>query len=291
VSGAAKRRLRLGALVLAGLAAVLGAGALAGGPGLEPSLAQRLQRPSALYPLGTDDLGRDLLPALAFATLASAAVALAVVTLGAGIGAGLGFAAGWNGRRLGTAVMAAADFTLAFPGILLALVLLALWGPGAAHLVAALVLGGWAGTARLVHGEVRRIREQDFILAARGFGASAGHIARQHVLPLLFPLLLTQAASGMAAVILAESSLSFLGLGLDPRLPTLGGLIDSGRGHLFDRPLLVLLPGACLVLLVAGFLLLAEGLLQALPGSSPRAGRDGEGGGPPIFPSAPRRRP
>jgi peptide/nickel transport system permease protein len=280
VSGAAKRRLRLGVLVLAGLAAVLAAGVLDGGPGLEPSLPRRLQRPSALHPLGTDDLGRDLRPALALATLVSAAVALAVVALAAGIGAGLGFAAGWSGRRLAAAVLAAADLTLAFPGILLALLLLALWGPGATHLVAALALGGWAGYARLVHGEVRRIREQDFILAARGFGASAWHIAREHVLPLLFPLLLTQAAAGVAAVILAESSLSFLGLGFDPRLPTLGGMIDSGRGHLFDRPLLVLLPGACLVLLVAGFLLLAEGLGRAWPGSSPGAGRDGEGGRP-----------
>lgn len=276
MSAADKRRLRLGVLVLAGLAAALLAGAMAGGPGLAPSLRQRLQRPSALHPLGTDDLGRDMLPALAFATLASTAVALAAVALAAAVGAGAGFAAGWRGGRLGTAIMAVADFTLAFPGLLLALVLLALWGPGAAHLVAALALGGWAGYARLTRGEVRRLREQDFILAARGFGASAGRIAREHVLPQLFPLLLTQAASGIAAVILAESSLSFLGLGLDPRLPTLGGMIDAGRGHLFDRPLLVLLPGACLVLLVAGFLQLAEGL----PGAA-RGGTGGEEGGRP----------
>ena len=291
MNGSAKGRLRLGVLVLAGLAAALLAGTVAGGSGLEPGLRQRLLRPSALHPLGTDDLGRDLLPALAFATLASAAVALAAVALAAGLGAGLGFTAGWRGGRLGAAIMLAADFTLAFPGILLALVLLALWGPGAAHLVVALALGGWAGYARLARGEVRRIREQDFILAARGFGASAGHIARRHVLPPLLPLLLTQAASGIAAVVLAESSLSFLGLGLDPRLPTLGGMIDAGRGHLFDRPLLVLLPGACLVLLVAGFLLLAEGLPGAVPGLPAGGWGDGKGGRPPIFPAAPRRRP
>ena len=288
MGAADRRRLRRGVLVLAGLAAALLAGAVAGGADLEPCLRQRLQRPSAQHPFGTDDLGRDLLAALAFATFASAAVALAAVALAAGVGAGAGFAAGWRGGRLGAAIMAAADFTLAFPGILLALVLLALWGPGASHLVAALALGGWAGYARLARGEVRRIREQDFILAARGFGASAGHIAREHVVPLLLPLLLTQAASGTAAVILAESSLSFLGLGLDPRLPTLGGMIDAGRGHLFDRPLLVLLPGACLALLVAGFLQLAEGLPGAARG--PRAGErgDGEGGWTPSFPASPR---
>lgn len=283
------RSRRLGVLVLAGLAAVLLAGALAAGTGFEPGLRQRLQRPSALHPLGTDDLGRDLLAASAFAALASAAVALAAVALAAGAGGGLGFAAGWRGGRIGAGIMAAADFTLAFPGVLLALVLLALWGPGAAHLVAALALGGWAGYARLARGEVRRIKGQDFILAARGFGASAWRIAREHLLPHLFPLLLTQAASGIAAVILAESSLSFLGLGLDPRWPTLGGMIDAGRGHLFDRPLLVLIPGACLVLLVAGFLLLADGL----PKRGGRSGNGGEeeGGSPPIFRSARRRRP
>jgi peptide/nickel transport system permease protein len=106
---------------------------------------------------------------------------------------------------------------------------------------------------------VLKIRTQDYILAARGFDASSRHIALAHVLPLVFPILLTQAVSGIAAVILAEASLSFLGLGLDPRLPTLGGMIDAGRGHLFARPQLVLVPGACLVLLVSAFLLLAEG--------------------------------
>jgi ABC-type dipeptide/oligopeptide/nickel transport system permease subunit len=133
-------------------------------------------------------------------------------------------------------------------------------------LIFALALGGWAGTARLVRGEVLKIKEQDFILAARGFNASSRHIATQHVLPLVFPVLLTQAVSGIAAVILAEASLSFLGLGLDPRLPTLGGMIDAGRGHLFDRPALVLIPGACLTLLIIGVLMLAEGF-HARPGA------------------------
>ena len=105
-------------------------------------------------------------------------------------------------------------------------------------------------------------------MAARGFNASSWQIATRHMLPLIFPLLLTQAVSGVAAVIMAESSLNFLGLGLDPRLPTLGGMIDAGRGYLFDNPALVMFPGICLTLLVAGFLLLAEGLKVREPAAA-----------------------
>jgi peptide/nickel transport system permease protein len=249
----------LGALVLAGLGAGLGAAVLVGGIDLDLHMRLRLHAPSAGHLLGTDALGRDILSCLACGTLVSLAVALAVVALAAAGGVGLGYLAGWHGGRLGSFIMRAADFTMAFPGILLALFLVALWGQNLPNLVLALAAGGWAGTARLVRGEVLKIKEQDFILAARGFNASTRHIATQHMLPLIFPMLLTQAVSGIAAVILAEASLNFLGLGMDPRLPTLGGMIDSGRGHLFDHPALVLVPGACLMLLVAGFLLLADG--------------------------------
>ncbi|MCU0236209.1 MAG: ABC transporter permease [Acidobacteria bacterium] len=252
-------RFRLGVLLLAVLGAALVGGLLAAGIDLDLHLPQRLLPPAPGHPLGTDALGRDILSCLACGTLVSLAVALVVVALATGGGLVLGYLAGWHGGWLGSAIMRAADLALAFPGLLLALLLAALWGQGILHLVLALAAGGWAGTARLVRGEVLRIKEQDFILAALGFNASPRHIARQHVLPLLFPVLLTQAVSGIAAVILAEASLNFLGLGLDPRLPTLGGMIDSGRGHLLERPGLVLVPGACLVMLVAGFLLLAEG--------------------------------
>jgi peptide/nickel transport system permease protein len=253
------RQFRIGFLLLSGLVLALGLGAILGGTELGLHIQQRLQSPSARHILGTDALGRDILSCLAFATLTSLAIALAVIVLAAAIGAGLGFLAGWHGGLLGIGIMRLADFVLAFPGILLALALVAFWGQGVCHLVLALAIGGWVGFARLVRGEVLKIKNQDFILAARGFNASSRHIATQHILPLVFPLLLTQSVSGIAAVILAEASLNFLGLGLDPRLPTLGGMIDAGRGHLFDRPALVIVPGACLTLLVAGFLLLAEG--------------------------------
>jgi peptide/nickel transport system permease protein len=260
------RQFRLGVVLLAGLSCVPLGTVLLQGIDLGLNIRQRLHAPGAGHILGTDALGRDILSCLAFGALTSVAIALAVVALAASFGAGMGFLAGWRGGLLGAVILRVADFILAFPGILLALTLVAFWGQGVLPLTLALAITGWAGYARLVRGEVLKIKHQDFILAARGFNARTRHIAAGHILPLVFPLLLTQAVSGVAAVILAEASLNFLGLGLDPRLPTLGGMIDAGRGHLFDRPALVLVPGVFLVLLVAAFLLLAEGVRLGSPG-------------------------
>lgn len=257
---------RLGIIILAGLGIALAGLAMFQGTSLQLHIDQRLRSPSAAHIFGTDALGRDTLSCLAFGTLISLAIGLAVVLSAAVIGAGLGFLAGWHGGLFNACIMRGADFILAFPGILLALALIAFWGQGVINLVFALVISGWVSYARLVRGEVLKIKDQEFILAARGFNASSWQIATGHMLPLIFPLLLTQAVSGVAAIIMAESGLNFLGLGLDPRLPTLGGMIDAGRGHLFDKPAMVILPGACLILLVAGFLLLAEGLKMRPPG-------------------------
>lgn len=251
---------RLGIIILAGLGMALAGLAMCQGVSLQLHIDQRLLPASAAHIFGTDDLGRDMLSCLACGAFVSLAIGLVAVLTAAVIGTGLGYLAGWHGGLLNACILRGADFILAFPGILLALALIAFWGQGVVNLVFALVVGSWVGYARLVRGEVLKLKDQDFILAARGFNASSWQIASGHMLPLIFPLLLTQAVSGIAAVIMAESSLNFLGLGLDPRLPTLGGMIDAGRGHLFDRPAMVILPGACLSLLVAGFLLMAEGL-------------------------------
>jgi peptide/nickel transport system permease protein len=254
------RHLRLGAFILAGMAAAIACGALVNGVSLRLDIGQRQQGPSCGHVLGTDSLGRDVFSCLAFGTLVSLAIALAAVFLSAASGALLGFAAAWLGGFVNACIMRGADLVLAFPGILLSLALMAFWGPGVPNLVLALVFSGWAAYSRLVRGEVLKNKEKEFILAARGFNASVFHIAFRHLAPLIFPLLLTQAVMGMAGVILLESSLNFLGLGLDPRLPTLGQMIDSGRGQIHVQPALVLLPGGCLVLLIAAFLLLADGI-------------------------------
>jgi peptide/nickel transport system permease protein len=251
---------RAGIIVLAGMGMAMAVLSSFQGVSLQLHIDQRLLSPSAAHVFGTDALGRDMLSCLAFGTLLSLAISFSAVIIAAMIGTAMGFLAGWHGGWLNIGIMRISDFILAFPGILLALALIAFWGQGIINLLFALVFSSWVSYARLVRGEVLKIKDREFILAARGFNASSWQIARGHMLPLIFPLLLTQAVSGIAAVIMAESSLNFLGLGLDPRLPTLGGMIDAGRTHMFDNPAMVILPGVCLTLLVAGFLLLAEGM-------------------------------
>lgn len=256
---------KLGILLLAGIGISLAAGTLFNGISLRLDIHQRLQAPSVRHVFGTDALGRDIFSCLAFGTLVSLTIALATVFISAVIGALLGFAAAWQGGLMNACIMRCADLILAFPGILLSLALVAFWGPGIFNLVLALVFSGWVTYARLVRGEVLKTKDKEFILAARSFNASALRIASSHMGPLIFPLLLTQAVLGIAGVILLESSLNFLGLGLDPRLPTLGQMIDAGRGHIFVKPALILLPGGCLVVLIAAFLLLADGIkIQSL---------------------------
>lgn len=249
----------LGWLLLIGLGVTLTAAAIVNGIDVRLDIRQRLQPASSCHALGTDALGRDVLSCLIVASAASLAVALAVVFLSASIGALLGFAAAWNGGPTNACIMRGADLILSLPGILLCLTLMAFWGPGMVHLVVALVGSGWAGYARLVRAESLELKQREFILAARGFNAPALHIACRHIAPRIFPLLANQAVLGVSSVILLESSLGYLGLGLDPRLPSLGQMIDAGRPHLFVKPLLTILPGGCLVALTAAFLLLADG--------------------------------
>jgi len=255
-----KQHFWLGVFLLITLAGAMASVAVFNGTSLRLDMQQRLQGPAPGHILGTDALGRDISSCLLFGTLVSLAIALLAVLISTVSGSLLGFAAAWQGGLVNSCIMRGADFILAFPGILLSLTLMAFWGPGICNLILALVFSGWASYARLVRGEVLKIKDREFIQAARGFNASVRHIAVNHIAPLLFPLLLTQAVMGIAGVILLESSLSFLGLGLDPRLPSLGQMIDAGRGHIFVRPSLILLPGGCLVILIAAFLFLADGI-------------------------------
>ncbi|MCX6554913.1 MAG: ABC transporter permease [Candidatus Aminicenantes bacterium] len=251
---------KLGVLLLALLVVFLVAGTIFNGIDLSLDIHQRLQAPSPGHALGTDALGRDIFSCLIFGTAVSLVIALTAVLSSALIGALLGFAAAWRGGLANACIMRCADLILAFPGILLSLALVAFLGPGIFNLILALVCSSWVTYARLVRAEVIKAKEKEFILAARGFNASALRIASSHMAPLVFPLLLTQAVLGMAGVILLESSLNFLGLGLDPRLPSLGQMIDAGRPHLFVKPILIILPGGCLIALIAAFLLLADGM-------------------------------
>jgi len=257
-------------LVVAFVAAALLAPALAPHDPTEQLLERRLDGPSAAHLFGLDELGRDVLSRLLHGARVSLAVALSVVGLAALLGTALGTVAGYLGGRVDSLLMRATDVFLAFPGILLAIALVAVLGPALSHLVLALVVFGWVDYARLVRGQVLQLREREFVLAARALGVPGRQVVVRHLLPSLLPVLVVQASLGMAGAILAEAGLSFLGLGLQPPTPSWGAMIDAGRAHLLDAPHLALAPGAAIFLTVMGLNFLGDGLADRL---DPRGGR------------------
>ncbi len=253
-------QLKAGIVLLCLLAALLAGLALHSGIDIGFRLDRRLEGPGSQSLLGTDELGRDLASSLVWATAVSLLIGLSVALLSSLLGTGVGLLAGWAGGLGDSLIMRLADICLSFPGILLPIALVAFWGQGFSRLVLALTISGWMGYARLARGEVLKLKGRDFILAAKGYNASGFRILFHHLLPLLMPLIVVQVCLHLPGVILAESSLNFLGLGMDPSLPTLGQLIDSGRSHILDKPHLVIVPGALLVFLILSLNLLAEGI-------------------------------
>jgi peptide/nickel transport system permease protein len=160
------------------------------------------------------------------------------------------------------------DILLAFPGILLAIALVAVLGPSARNVVLALCAIGWVGYARLVRGQVLKVRELEYVQAARALGAPSWRVIVRHVIPATFSAVTVQATLGMAAAIIAEASLSFLGLGVQPPAPSWGSMLDAGRAHLFDAPHLTLVPGLAIAIVVLGFNFAGDALRDRL---DPRA--------------------
>ena len=236
------------------------------GPWLAPHdpnvqlLAERLAGPSWTHPFGLDELGRDILARLLMGARVSLMVGLSVVSISAAVGVTLGAAAGYAGGRIDNALGRLMDVLLAFPGILLAIALVAVLGPSLTNVVLALVVIGWVGYARLVRGQVLKIRELEYVQAARALGAPVARVLWRHVIPATVPAVIVQATIGMAGAIIAEASLSFLGLGVQPPTPSWGTMLDAGRAHLFDAPHLTLFPGAAIALLVLGFNFVGDGL-------------------------------
>jgi peptide/nickel transport system permease protein len=161
-------------------------------------------------------------------------------------------------------LMGLTDVVLAFPGILLAIALVAVLGPALSHVVLALAVIGWVGYARLVRGQVLKLREEEFVLAARAAGLPARRVVWRHVLPNVLPLLVVQATLGMAGAVLAEAGLSFLGLGQPPPGASWGAMVNAGRAHLLDAPHVALFPGLAIVWTVLGLNFLGDGLVDAL---------------------------
>jgi peptide/nickel transport system permease protein len=240
--------------------------AAAAGPFLSPydssaqELARRLEAPSAAHPLGLDELGRDILARLLEGARISLMVGLAVVSVSSTVGMLFGSIAGYFGGRIDDLISRVIDVLMAFPGILLAIALVAVLGPSLTNVVLALSVIGWVGYARLVRGQALRARELEFVQAARACGASSARIVLRHILPTALPAVVVQATLGMAGAIIAEASLSFLGLGVQPPTPSWGTMLDAGRAHLFDAPHLTVFPGLAIALLVLGFNFLGDGL-------------------------------
>ncbi len=265
-------------LVLLAIATAVLAPLLAPFDPSEMRLDRRLEPPSWGHPLGLDELGRDILSRLIHGARVSIAVGLAVVLCAGLAGASLGALSGFLGGRTDALLMRATDVFLAFPGILLAIALVAVLGPALRHVIFALVAIGWVGYARLVRGQVLQIREQEFVLAARALGLPGRRILLRHVVPNVLPTLLVQASLGMAGAILAEASLSFLGLGIQPPTPSWGAMINAGRGHLLDAPHLALFPGLAIFLTVMGLNFVGDAAVEALDPQRRRPGVDVEGG-------------
>jgi len=260
-------RLGAGVLLVVVLAAVVGPFVLPDDP-ITQHLAERLDGPSLRHPLGADELGRDVLARLTAGARVSLLVGLAVVSLSAVIGTVVGAVAAYAGGWLDEVTGRAMDVLLAFPGILLAIALVAVLGPSVTNVVLALVSIGWVGYARLVRGQVLKLRELEYVQAARALGATTTRVLTRHVVPATFPAVTVQATLGMAAAIIAEASLSFLGLGVQPPTPSWGTMLDAGRSHLFDAPHLTVFPGLAIALVVLAFNILGDALRDRL---DPRA--------------------
>ena len=224
-------------------------------------LEGRLQGPSWDHPFGNDELGRDILSRVLLGTRISMRVGATVVLLSGIIGVLIGGFAGYVGGVIDTFVtVIVVNSLMAFPGILLAIALVAFLGPGIDRLIFALSVIGWAGYARLARGQVLKVKTLEFVEAAIALGASGPRIFFRHVLPSIIQPVLVQASIGMAAAILLEASLSFLGLGIAPPTPSWGAMLNDGRGHLFDAPHMVVFPSMALVLTVLAFNFLGDAL-------------------------------
>ena len=228
-------------------------------------LPTRLAGSSPTHWSGTDELGRDILSRLIYGSRISMLVGSCVVAASLALGLIVGSIAGYYGGRIDRFVnVVVMNAFLSFPGILLAIAFVAFRGPGIFNLVLALSLGGWVGYARLVRAQVLAAREREFVEAARALGASDLRVIVRHILPNIIQPIIVQAAIGMAGAILAEATMSFLGLGVPPPTASWGTMLNDGRAHLFDAPHLVIFPAMAVMLAVLSFNFIGDALRDFL---------------------------
>ncbi len=254
-----------GLLVLSLLTAgALFAPLLAPSPPAAQSLENGLAAPALDHPLGRDRLGRDQLSRVLYGARVSLGIGLGTVALSLMLGVLLGCAAGYLGGPVDFLIMRLVDVLLAFPGLLLAIALAAVLGPGAGNVVLALGLTAWTSYARLARGEVLSLRRREHVLAAEAMGLGPARVVTRHLLPLLAAPLLVQASFGVAGAIVAESSLSFLGLGVQAPSPSWGSMLNDGRSFLLVAPHLTIFPGLAILFTVLGLNSLGDALRDRL---------------------------
>ena len=202
------------------------------------------------FPLGTDAVGRDVLSRSIYGARLSLTIGLSAVAIAGTIGVTLGLIAGYYGGRLGAAIMRLAELQLAFPSILLYIAVMALWGSGVANLIVVLGITNWVTYARVVQGTVLSIREKEYVEAAHAIGNPDRSIILHHILPNTIGPLTVIASFSVGSMVMAESTLSFLGLGVPPSVPTWGGMLAEGRDYLRQAWWLPTLPGVAIMLTV-----------------------------------------
>jgi peptide/nickel transport system permease protein len=258
-----------GAILLVVVLASVSAPLLTASDPIRPSFGQRLKAPwglggSAARPLGADNLGRDIYARLLYGGRISLVLATSAVVLATGAGVLVGLLAGYLGGRLDDLVMRIADVQLTFPVIMLAIAIVAVVGTSPFALVGVLALSGWVLHARTVRANVLTIRQLEYVDAAWALGASQMRVVFRHVLPNTLAPILVIASSQFATMVLLESGLSFLGMGVQPPQPSWGGMLAEGRDYLSNAWWLATAPGVAISLVVLGANLLGDGLRDLL---------------------------
>lgn len=236
----------------------------------EQRLEDRLQPPSwsaggrGSYLLGTDNLGRDIMSRVIYGSRISLLIGASTVLLAGFLGCFLGAVAGYFGEMTDEVITKVTEIFLAFPFLLLAIALMAFLGQGLVNLIMALMLTRWVQYCRVVRGEVLSLKERDFVVAVRALGGRDFYILLRHVVPNTLASVTVIATFAMAIVIIAEASLSFLGLGVPAHIPTWGSMLSEGRSYMYRAPWLTIFPGMAIFITVFGINLLGDGLRDIL---------------------------